>query len=123
MSTFGAVVGQRSPEGREEYLRYHSAAIEVPSPAVETLEALSADTGVFIVIGCIERDGGSLYCTVLFIDPQAGYVAKHRKLMPTGSERLVWAQGDGSTLPVLEKTFSGELDKKVTAKLSATICW
>jgi len=121
MSAFGATVGERSSEGRDEYLRYHTAAIDVPSPTVDRLAALSAETNIFIVIGCIERDGGSLYCTVLFVDPQAGYLAKHRKLMPTGSERLIWAQGDGSTLPVLDKTFTNGLPVKT--KISAAICW
>ncbi|KAG5634408.1 hypothetical protein H0H81_002081 [Sphagnurus paluster] len=121
-STFGAVVGERAPIGRDEFARYHNAAIEIPSPAITRVEAVSRETGVFLVVGVIERDGGTLYCTVVFVDPELGYVGKHRKLMPTGVERLIWGQGDGSTLPVLEKEF-GVLGKAVKAKISATICW
>ena len=50
----------------------------------------------------IERDGGTLYCSVLFFAPDGGLLGKHRKLMPTAAERLVWGQGDGSTMPVFE---------------------
>ncbi|KAF8496648.1 carbon-nitrogen hydrolase [Gautieria morchelliformis] len=121
-STFGTVVGDRSPEGRDEFLRYHSAAIEIPSPAISRVEAISRATGVFLVVGVIEREGGTCYCTIIFVDPQSGYVAKHRKLMPTAAERLVWGYGDATTLPVLEQTFSSAKGD-VTTKLSATICW
>ncbi|KAG5646191.1 hypothetical protein DXG03_004245 [Asterophora parasitica] len=107
-STFGAVVGERAPGGRDEFARYHAAAIEIPSPAITRIEAVSRETGVFLVVGVIERDGGTLYCTAIFVDPAQGYLGKHRKLMPTGSERLVWGQGDGSTLPVFEKEFGAE---------------
>lgn len=126
MSTFGAVVGERTLAGRDEFVRYHAAAIEVPSsPAITRIEAISKDTGVFVVAGVIERDGGTLYCSVVFIDPSQGYVGKHRKLAPTAAERMIWGQGDGSTLPVVEGSFKhGDNDDgKVTAKLSATICW
>ncbi|THH33521.1 hypothetical protein EUX98_g662 [Antrodiella citrinella] len=128
MSNFGARVGERQPSGRDEYLRYHSAAIEVPSPAITELERISKDLDVFIVTGIIERDGGTLYCTAIFIDPVQGYVTKHRKLMPTGVERIIWGQGDATTLPVPEVSFKSQFYLKddhfvVKAKLSATICW
>jgi len=57
---------------------------------------------LFLVVGVIERGGGTLYCTVLFFDPDGRLLGKHRKLMPTAFERLVWGCGDGSTLPVLD---------------------
>ncbi|CAI1788757.1 hypothetical protein SEUBUCD646_0A00150 [Saccharomyces eubayanus] len=62
----------------------------------------------------IERDGTTLYCTMVFIDPRAGYVAKHRKLVPTAGERLIWGQGDGSTLPVVDTA---------VGKIGGAICW
>ena len=65
-------------------------------------------------MGVIEREGGTLYCTVLFFAPTGRYLGKHRKLMPTAAERLVWGYGDGSTLPV----FATEI-----GKLGAVICW
>lgn len=81
MSTFGTVVGARSGEGREEFLRYHSSAIGIPSPATEKLEEISKEKKLFLVVGIIEKEGGTLYCTVVFVDPKEGLVAKHRKLM------------------------------------------
>lgn len=83
------MVGARSAEGRDEFLRYHSAAIEIPSPTITRIESISRATDVFLVIGVIEKEGGTCYCTIIFVDPRAGYVAKHRKLMPTAAERLI----------------------------------
>ncbi|KAJ3763053.1 carbon-nitrogen hydrolase [Lentinula raphanica] len=125
MSTFGVVVGDRSDLGREEFLKYYNAAIEIPSPAISRIEQISKATGVFIVTGIIERDLGTLYCTAIFVSPGQGLVGKHRKLVPTAAERLIWGQGDGSTLPVLETSFSGtaERNNEVTTKVSASICW
>jgi beta-cyano-L-alanine hydratase/nitrilase len=86
MSTFGCVVGERAISGRDEFVRYYSGAINLPSPELSRVEAVSKETGVFIVAGVIERDGGTLYCTVIFVSPTDGFVAKHRKLMPTAQE-------------------------------------
>lgn len=125
MSTFGLVVGDRQPEGRDEFVRYAKAAIEIPSPAITRIEQISKETNVFIVVGVIERDAGTLYCTAVFVDPERGYMGKHRKLVPTAMERVIWGQGDGSTLPVLDKSFESASapGSTVNTKLSATICW
>ncbi|KAJ3790899.1 carbon-nitrogen hydrolase [Lentinula aff. detonsa] len=125
MSTFGVVVGDRSDLGREEFLKYYNAAIDIPSPAITRIEQISKETGVFIVTGVIERDLGTLYCTAIFVSPVHGFVGKHRKLVPTAAERLIWGQGDGSTLPVLETSFlpTAERATEVTTKISASICW
>ncbi|GAC1447128.1 MAG: carbon-nitrogen hydrolase family protein [Ktedonobacterales bacterium] len=112
--SFGAVVGNRTPAGREEYRRYWESAVDVPGPAVDTLAGIAAQSHVHLVIGVIERDGGTLYCTVLFFAPDGRYLGKHRKLMPTASERLVWGFGDGSTLPVFDTPLG---------RLGAVICW
>src|SRR5258708_37097888 len=64
--SYGAVVGDRTKEGREQYRRYWESAIDVPGPAVETLAEIAAQSSVHLVIGVIEREGGTLYCTVLF---------------------------------------------------------
>lgn len=112
--TFGAYLGYRLPAGRERYAAYHAAAIERDGPEVRALAGLSRRTGASLVVGAIERDGATLYCSALFIDPEAGLVAVHRKLMPTASERLVWGQGDGSTLAVVD-TAAG--------RAGAAICW
>ena len=112
--SFGAVVGSRTDAGREEYRRYWESAVDVPGPAVETLGEIAAQCSVYLVLGVIERDGGTLYCTVLFFAPDGRYLGKHRKLMPTASERLIWGFGDGSTLPVFDTPLG---------KLGAVICW
>ena len=99
---FGTQLGYRLPEGREAYARYFATAIDVPGAETDALAAMAARTGANLVIGVIERSGSTLYCTALYFDPQSGLVARHRKLMPTGTERLIWGTGDGSTLPVLD---------------------
>ncbi|KAG1749902.1 carbon-nitrogen hydrolase [Suillus paluster] len=124
-STFSCFVGERLPEGRDEFVKYYNASIEIPSPATERIAEVSKATGVFVVMGVIERDGGTLYCTAIFVDPVEGLVAKHRKILPTACERFIWGQGDGSTLPVLGKKFQScvEPSHTVNTKISATICW
>lgn len=99
---FGTRLGYRLPEGREAFANYYQNAIDVPSPETEALTGLSQRTQAALVVGVIERDGNTLYCTALYFQPEGGLVAKHRKLMPTGTERLIWGQGDGSTLPVVQ---------------------
>jgi nitrilase len=111
---FGAVIGSRSEEGREQFRRYYESSVDVPGPAVEALSRTAKSAGVFLVIGVIERDGGTLYCTVLFFGPDGSYMGKHRKIMPTASERLIWGFGDGSTLPVFDTAIG---------KIGAVICW
>jgi nitrilase len=110
---FGVTVGSRTPEGRDIFRRYWESAIEVPGPEVEALAALTRELGCHVVIGAVERSGGTLYCVALFFGP-GGYLGKHRKLMPTAAERFIWGQGDGSTMPVVD-TGAG--------RLGAAICW
>lgn len=112
-SSFGAVVGARSLQGREEFRRYWESSVDVPGPAVDRLAEVARTNKVHLVIGVIERDGGTLYCTALFFSPSA-FLGKHRKLMPTGSERLVWGFGDGSTMPVYDTD---------CGRVGAVICW
>lgn len=120
-SAFGCVVGGRSAEGRDEFLRYWEAAVDLGdvvgegagggadwvnrklgSDGVgiggigedasgdarrgdgtrEELEAIAAETGVFLVVGCIEKTGGSLYCAAVYVCPKKGMIGKRRKVMP-----------------------------------------
>ncbi len=111
---FGAVVGSRSEAGREQFRRYWQSSVDVPGPAVEALGRTAKSCSIYLVIGVIERDGGTLYCTVLFFAPDGAYLGKHRKIMPTASERLIWGFGDGSTMPVFETTLG---------RMGAVICW
>lgn len=111
---FGTQLGFRQESGRDTYQKYYQAAVDLSGPEIKALNDLSTRTGTSIIMGVIERSGSTLYCTAIFIDPKDGLVGKHRKLMPTGSERLIWGQGDGSTLPVIETN---------AGKASAVICW
>ena len=113
-SDFGARVGSRSSAGRDWFRRYHDSAVDVPGPAVERLGAMARAGGINLVIGVIERDGGTLYCTALFLGPDGRLLGKHRKLVPTAMERLIWGSGDGSTVPVLETSLG---------RIGAVICW
>jgi nitrilase len=111
--SFGTVIGRRTQEGRDHFRRYWESSIDVPGPAVDELAALAAELAIHLVIGVVEREGGTLYCTALFFSPDA-YLGKHRKVMPTAAERLVWGFGDGSTLPVFDTPLG---------RLGAVICW
>jgi nitrilase len=111
---FGARVGSRTPAGRESFRIYYDGAIELPGPQVARIGEIAAAYAVHLVTGIIERDQGTLYCTVLFFGPDGTLLGKHRKLMPTAAERLVWGFGDGSTLPAFDTPLG---------KLGAVICW
>lgn len=111
---FGARIGMRQPEGRRDFRRYFESAIEVPGPATAALGEAAREMNVHLVIGVIERELGTLYCTVCFFSPQGVLLGKHRKLMPTALERLVWGFGDGSTMPVLDTPLG---------RMGAVICW
>jgi nitrilase len=111
---FGVSVGIRSPEGREEFRRLFESAIDVPGPASEFIGSVAKDHAIHLVVGVIERDGGTLYCTALIFGPDGRMLGKHRKLMPTAMERVIWGSGDGSTLPVVATSLG---------KIGSVICW
>ncbi|WP_404286859.1 carbon-nitrogen hydrolase family protein [Microvirga sp. RSM25] len=111
---FGARLGLRLPEGREDFRRYFEAAIDVPGPATKAIGAAARAASAHLVVGVIERDGGTLHCTALMFGPDGRLLAKHRKLMPTAMERLVWGFGDGSTLSVVDTPLG---------RLGSVICW
>ncbi|HYL77917.1 MAG TPA: nitrilase-related carbon-nitrogen hydrolase [Bryobacteraceae bacterium] len=111
---FGARVGSRSPEGRDDFRRYWDAAIEVPGKETAIVAETAAAHRMRIVAGVIERGGGTLYCTALFFSPEGELEAKHRKLMPTAMERLIWGFGDGSTMPAIQTEYG---------IVGAAICW
>nr|AAR97412.1 nitrilase [uncultured organism] len=100
------------------YAHLVSQSVDVPSASVDRLRDAARDGGVTVVIGVNERNteasGASLYNTALVIGPLGQLIGRHRKLVPTGPERMVWAQGDGSTLDVYDTP---------VGKLSTLICW
>lgn len=112
--TFGSPVGRRTEQGRREYARYAEGAVTLDGPELDEIAQAAADGNVFVVIGVVERLGGTLYCTAVMIDPERGRVGHHRKLMPTAAERLVWGFGDGSTLPVVDSP---------AGRVGTVICW
>ncbi|MCX6031314.1 MAG: carbon-nitrogen hydrolase family protein [Chloroflexi bacterium] len=116
--TFGTVVGSRKPGGRRTWEVYWANAVDVPGPAIDALAAAARAANAYLVVGVIERDSqfsrGTLYCTLLYFGPDGRLLGKHRKLKPTAAERLVWGEGDGSTLTVLDTEFG---------RLGGLICW
>ena len=116
--SFGTVVGSRSEAGRRTWQRYWANAVDVPGPETHALGAAARDAGAYLAIGVIERDTrssrGTLYCTLLYFGPDGRLLGKHRKLKPTASERLIWGEGDGSTLTVIETEMG---------KIGGLICW
>jgi nitrilase len=111
---YGLVVGARDTIGREEFRLYLDAAIEVPGPETRLLGEAAAAHGCYVVIGVIEREAGTCYCTALFFGPDGALLGKHRKLMPTALERMIWGFGDGSTLTVVESPYG---------RICSVICW
>jgi nitrilase len=111
---FGAVIGDRSPRGRDEFLAYSRNAVTIPGPEVERLREIARANRLHLVVGLIERAGTTLYCAAVTVDDRGDVVGTRRKVMPTGSERLVWALGDASTLQVSTTRLG---------RLATAICW
>ena len=111
---FGTRIGYRMDSGREQFLQYWNQAVELDGKELQQVKELAKRTSTGLVVGIIEKVKSSLYCSTVFIDKKGDINNIHRKLMPTASERLIWAQGDGSTLALIE-----------TEKLRAAsaICW
>ena len=116
--TFGTVVGSRSPEGRALWERYWENAVEIPGPETQALGAAARQAGVYLAVGVVEREAvtsrGTLYCTLLYLGPDGSLLGIHRKLKPTAAERLIWGEGDGSTLTILDTELG---------RLGGLICW
>lgn len=116
--SFGMVVGSRHPDGRRLWQIYWENAVDVPGPATAQLGEAARQNGVYLAIGVIERDStysrGTLYCTLLYFGPDGSLLGKHRKLKPTAAERLIWGEGDASTMPVLATPMG---------RIGGLICW
>ena len=98
---FGFSTGKRTPEGRADWMRYYEASILVPGPETEVIGAAAKEAGAWVSIGVSERDevNGTLYNSNLIFSPEGEVVSAHRKLKPTGSERVVWGDADRASSP------------------------
>ena len=111
---FGAKIGSRTLRGRKDFLQYYNSSLDFDSNEFKKLLNIAKKNKVFLVIGVIEKSSGTLYCTVLHISDKGSLLCKHRKVMPTAAERLVWGFGDGSTL---------QTTKTRLGVLGSVICW
>jgi len=116
--TFGTVIGGRTKLGRHTWERYWANSVDVPGSATKALGLAAREANAYLVVGVIERDTqfsrGTLYCTLLCFGPDGRLMGKHRKLKPTAAERIIWGEGDGSTLPVLTTEYG---------RIGGLICW
>jgi nitrilase len=103
---------------RELYTELHANSVSVPGPETEVLGAVAAECEVTVAIGVNERNSESsdstLFNTLLYIGPDGAVLGRHRKLVPTSAEKLVWGRGDGSDLEVYDLPFG---------RLGGLICW
>ena len=113
---FGTVVGSRTQAGRDQFKEYWQNSVEVPGVYTDKLAECAKKNTVFLTVGVTERDkvNKTLYCSLLYFGPDGSLLGKHRKIKPTAAERLVWGEGDGSTLC----TFDTEI-----GKIGGLICW
>ncbi|MBT8288375.1 MAG: carbon-nitrogen hydrolase family protein [Flavobacteriaceae bacterium] len=114
--TFGATIGSRTKEGRELFSEYYKNSIDCSGEDLQRLEKLSKSQNIYLVIGITEKDelSGSLYCSMAYISPESGLLGVHRKIKPTGTERIVWGEAGGEFLV----TFNTKI-----GKLGGLICW
>jgi len=98
----------------EWYARWIDQCVDVPGPACAALGDIARENEVHLAVPVNERDGGTVYNTLLYFGPDGALLGTHRKLVATGGERLVWGMGDGSTLPVFDTPFG---------RLGGLICW
>ncbi|NOZ45360.1 MAG: carbon-nitrogen hydrolase family protein [Chlorobi bacterium] len=114
--TFGAVVGSRTEEGRKLYALYYKNSLDIYGNDLKRLEKLAKQFNVYLVIGATEKENntGSLYCSMLYISPIDGLMGVHRKIKPTGTERVIWSEASGESL-ITTQTRIG--------KIGGLICW
>src|SRR5215831_5050975 len=114
--SFGATIGKRTDEGRKLFAEYYHNSLDIESEDLKSLEELSKTQNVYLVIGVTEKQKqhGSLFCSMLYISPKSGLLGVHRKIKPTGSERIVWAEAAGDSLVSFDTSIG---------RLGGLICW
>jgi len=116
--TYGAYVGNRSDAGRKDFERYWKSSMTLDARETRPLREAARAAGAYVVLGISERgeagNRGTLYNTMLYLGPEGEILGKHRKLMPTGAERLIWGSGDGSTLTAVDSPYG---------TIGGLICW
>ncbi|WP_291413440.1 carbon-nitrogen hydrolase family protein [Actinophytocola sp.] len=113
-ATFGATVGERTDDGRALFARYRRSAVDIPGATFDEIRATVARHRAHVVVGVIERAGHTLYCTALVIAPDGTLLGHHRKLVPTGTERLIWGRGDAADVAVVDTDLG---------RVGMAICW
>lgn len=113
---FGTTVGNRTDAGRRFYAEYYKNSVDIEAGDLNSLEKISKAQDVYLVIGITEKvaQNGSLYCAMVYISPKSGVLGVHRKIKPTGAERVIWAEGTGKSLV----TFNTKI-----GRLGGLICW
>jgi nitrilase len=96
------------------FARYRRSAIDIPGQDFDRLRSVVVTHKVHVVVGVIERAGNTLYCSSLLFAPDGTVLGHHRKLVPTGAERLIWGQGDASDIAVIHTDLG---------RIGMAICW
>lgn len=114
--SFDTVVGRRGESGRQLWHLFAENSIVVGDEYCQQIGEAVKTAEIFLVLGVTEKDkiDGTLYCSILYFDETGTIIGKHRKLKPTGTERILWGEGDGTTLKVMDTPFG---------KLGGLICW
>jgi nitrilase len=114
--SFGTTIGSRTDEGRQLYTKYRKNSIDLEGKDVKKLEGIAKSNGAYLVIGVTEKENlnGSLYCSMLYISPTKGLLGVHRKIKPTGTERVIWNEAAGDALVTIQTRLG---------KLGGLICW
>ena len=114
--TFGTSVGRRTDQGRNLWHRYHQASVQVGDEMCQRIGELARQFGINLIIGVTEKDpiSSSLYCSMLHFNQLGTLIAKHRKIKPTGAERLIWAEGDGTSIHSVQTS---------VGRVGGLICW
>lgn len=114
--SYGFVVGSRTMEGREDWKIYYDNSVIVPSADTDRIAAAAKEAKAFVAIGITERDARNctLYCSFLFFGPDGKLLGNHRKLKPTGTERLIWGDGHEGAIVTIDTEYG---------TMGSLICW